>query len=189
MTPDWQPDTKDERSADRDFSFPGEIENTSQPDAGASSPRPPRPGGRGGDRPHDHTLPTDPLAHTQKTERESFLTSPIGGLAARFWPAAQLKPGPAPAAAAFKTAAGRLGHRTGMPAAPDADAPASAAASGRQRSCKGSAMVLARPSSRICIYFVVAFCFQRHTPPQLDLNVRRVSAPLASLRTFESRVF
>ena len=39
--------------------------------------------------------------------------------------------------AADAAAAGCLGHRTGMPAAPDAAAPASAAASGCLRSCKG----------------------------------------------------
>ena len=50
----------------------------------------------------------------------------------------QLKSGPAPAATASETAAGRLGHRTGMPAAPGAATPASAAASRRQRSWKGS---------------------------------------------------
>ena len=103
----------------------------SQPDAG----EPPQTTKTGEDRPHDHTLSADSLTHTQTTERD--LTSPIGGLAARFWPAAQLKSGPAPAATPSETAAGRLGYRTGMPAAPDAAAPASAAASGRQRSCKG----------------------------------------------------
>ena len=117
----------------RFFSSAGKIEKTSQPDAG--EPPPQTTNKTGEDRPHDHTPPTDPLTHTQTTERD--LTSPIGGLAARFWQAAQLKSGPAPAATASETAAGRLGHRTGMPAAPDAAAPASAAASGRQRSCKG----------------------------------------------------
>ena len=98
----------------RFFSFAGKNDNTSQSDAG----EPPQTTKTGEDRPHDHTLPTDPLTHTQTTERD--FTSPIGGLAACFWPAAQLKSGPAPAATASETAAGRLGHRTGMPAAPDA---------------------------------------------------------------------
>jgi len=55
----------------RFFSFAEKIENTSQSDAG----EPPQTTKTGEDRPHDHTLPTDPLRHTQTTERD--LTSPI----------------------------------------------------------------------------------------------------------------
>ena len=69
MTPDWQPDTKE--APTEIFSFAEKIENTSQSDAG----EPPQTTKTGEDRPHDHTLPTDPLRHTQTTERD--LTSPI----------------------------------------------------------------------------------------------------------------
>jgi len=55
----------------RFFSFAGKIEDTRQPDAG----EPPQTTKTKEDRPHDHTLPTDPLTHTQTTERD--LTSPI----------------------------------------------------------------------------------------------------------------
>ena len=81
-------------------------------------------GGRSTARPH--TLPTSPLTHTQTTE--SDLTSPMSAFSGCSSSPAQLKSGPASAATASETAAGRLGHRTGMPAAPDAAAPASAAA-------------------------------------------------------------
>ena len=60
----------------------------------------------------------------------------IAGRSAGSSSPAQLKSGSAPAATAAEAAAGRLRHRTGMPAAPDAAAPASAAASGRQHSFK-----------------------------------------------------
>jgi hypothetical protein len=114
----------------RFFSFAGKIEDTRQPDAG----EPPQTTKTKEDRPHDHTLPTDPLTHTQTTE--SDLTSPMSAFGGCSSSPAQLKSGPAPAATASETAAGRLGHRTGMPAAPGAATPASAAASRRQRSCK-----------------------------------------------------
>ena len=92
-------------------------------------------GGRSTTRPH--ALPTSPLTHTQTTE--SDLTSPMSAFGGCSSSPAQLTSGPAPAATASEAVAGRFGHRTGMPAAPDAAAPASAAASGRQRSCKGTA--------------------------------------------------
>ena len=99
------------------FSFPGKIENTSQPDAG----EPPQTTKTGEDLPPDHTSPTDPLAHTsQTTERD--VTSPIGGVAARFWPAAQLKSGPAPAATASETAGCRLGRPRSRRRAPNSAA-------------------------------------------------------------------
>ena len=98
-----------------------------------SRPRPPRRGRID----HTTTLYRQTHWHTHRRPRET-LPRRFGGLAARFWPAAQLKSGPAPATTASETAAGRLGHRTGMPAAPGAATPASAAASRRQRSWKGS---------------------------------------------------
>ena len=79
---------------------------------------------------------------------------------------AQLKSGSASATAASETAAGRLGHRTDMPAAPDAAAPASAAASGHQRSCKGLREPSICETSADLHLFWVIFCFQRHAPPQ-----------------------
>ena len=93
----------------RFFSFAGKIEDTRQPDAG----EPPQTTKTGEDRPHDHTLPTDPLTHTLTTE--SDLTSPMSAFRGCSSSPAQLKSGPAPAATASETAAGRLGHRTGRP--------------------------------------------------------------------------
>ena len=91
-------------------------------------------GGRSTARPH--TLPTSPLTHTQTTE--SDLTSPTSAFSGCSSSPAQLKSGPAPAATASETAAGRLGHRTGMPAAPDAAAPASSSSSSPLASALGS---------------------------------------------------
>ena len=137
---------------------------------GAGKPRAPA----AADDPRQSTPPQEIESSTrtdratdQATERPTGgrHTLPMSAFSGCSSSPAQLKSGSASATTASETAAGRLGHRTGMPAAPDAAAPASAAASGRQRSCKGSAMALARSSSRICIYFKVMLCFQRHTPP------------------------
>ena len=62
-------------------------------------------GGRSTARPH--TLPTSPLTHTQTTE--SDLTSPMSAFSGCSSSPAQLKSGPASAATASETAAGRLG--------------------------------------------------------------------------------
>ena len=114
-------------------------------------------GGRSTARPH--TLPTSPLTHTQTTE--SDLTSPMSAFSGCSSSPAQLKSGPAPAATASETAAGRLGHRTGMPAAPDAAAPASAAASGRQHSFKWERAAAIWETSTDFHLFWLIFCFQR----------------------------
>ena len=165
----------------RFVSSAGKIENMSQPHAG----EPPQTTKTGENRPHDHTLPTDPPTHTQTTERD--LTSPIGGLAARFWPAAQL-------VSKVGACAGCDGFRDGSRPSRPPRGHARCSRRGRIRlrgrkrppaQLQGVARTLNLRVVHGSASILTRFYASRGTR---HLNGRRVFAPPASLRTFESRV-